>query len=261
MDGLKQVQDTQRARLDGESSFDSCIRTLTALKDLEIPTSIRTTLTKLSCDSFPEFCGYLDKSFPLITNISFDAIGLTGKGSSQKSKMPEPGQICKSIGRARSETSSFRISSHLINLERYGYYCQSADLGNAIFLSPSDHVSLCQENTSPNSINDGKLLIGSYDSSENPEINPYSTLGRFEEACASLLCAACPALYTCSGGCRSRIKFVSGSPSLDPDTQYWCNLARSLLKQELHDCFLDSSLYPKAKRVSSDDGSIEIISF
>lgn len=261
MDGLKHVQDTQRTRLDSQSSFDKCIQTLSALGDLEIATSIRATLTKRSCCGFPDFCRHLDRQFPFVSDVSFDAVSLTGKGSSQRNEMPEPDLLCKSIGEARSATTNLRISTHLINLERYGYYCQSTDFGNAIFLSTSNYISLCQECTRASSDANDKFLIGTYDDSGSPQIRPFTTLGRFEEACASPVCGSCPALYTCSGGCHSRIRFSSGSPSADSDTQYWCALMKRLLKQELHDCFSDANLYPNAERINSDNGSFRAIVF
>lgn len=247
MDGVKSVQDRQRPRVDGLSSFDFCTEFIDEISRFGISIAIRSTLTKRSSAAFLDFVKLVDAQYPNINYIQVEPMSITGRGCNEKDQQPSVEEMYKIIAEARAmDLEHTRVSNHNMRLDRYGSYCGSADFGTTIYVSTSNYISACQECTTPNATLGCKHIVGEYDHND-PIICDIEKVYRWNEVKESKQCKDCIALFVCAGGCRAKMDTQQGKTIKNERSLYWCSLTKELIKLEIHDCIFTSHHYQNSR--------------
>ena len=253
MDGIAPVQDMQRKRRDGASSFQKCMQFIEAANRQNITLTVRSTMTKHSFEQFPEFVSYLDKNYPFIRNLYIDTISSTGRGKAIHSERLNTDEMCEAIRRARSLSLTNLIVSHYnMDLSRYSYYCGPADRTSSVYISPNEYITVCPEHATPTCEANDPFIVGHYDN-DAPIITDNGWKSRWEQVKKVGQCRCCVALYFCAGGCRTKIAISESGKIKDQESLYWCELTQKLAIIEIHDCVYDERLYPSAQRFTFND--------
>ena len=257
IDGLQPIQDNQRRRLDGHSSFERCLSFLDTIQMLNASISLRSTLIKESVKAFPAFVRFVDSRYPFVKRINIDSLSLSGRALSVSSSRPSVDSIVRLVKMIREDNlSNLDISYHGVDLRRLAYFCSPADLGSTIYIGPSSYISLCQENPYPNEKLGTSHIVGTYDTNGFPLLNDFRTMNRWSKVKSSKQCRNCAALFFCAGGCKAKIRFSPNDAIEDSDSLYWCELAKELTPVEIHDSVFRRSLYPGAVRKTCRIGGV-----
>ena len=252
IDGVRDVQDRQRPRADGGSSFERCVRAMRSAESEGLPFSVRSTVTSVSLHRLNDFFQFLDNEFACDISVSIDTISLSGRGANKQGLRPTPEAFAKVFAELRG--APFRkvhLVNHYANLERYSHFCGAMDKAGCIYVSPSELVSTCQETCERHPVMGDDHIVGAF-SDGRFVFRQAGRESRWARASSGEPCKSCIALSFCAGGCRTKISSVPPDP-FDEEAGYWCELTRRLAEVELLECARNRSLYPTAQRMALDN--------
>ena len=205
-DGIMRIQDEQRPRLDGTSSWEFVSHLLDRLRDARIYCYVRATVTSHNKDYLEEFCQYIFNNYSYIRHISISPVENAGRAIEKEDL---------SISKAEYA----RIASELKRKFLDRIRC-------SLFDSMYSHTSFCDAYNGKHLIvvSSGNL-VKCFLEAANPDIdvdyiNYYYLKGTFvknEQVSSCVIpegCPDCVAYYVCYGGCprlypRNKAGFLS----------------------------------------------------
>ncbi len=228
MDGLTDIQNRQRPKLNGSGSFDDVVRGLKALIHQEVRLAVRTTVTghnQAEIVAFLEFCA--DLGCKEIITIPYSAVG---RGATAVPPV-DPEIFVDNYMRAfeRAQELAVRLSTTTDDFRRIRARFCGAD-GRNFAVMPDGSVSCCSRITKREDPLASVFFIGSISEAgvriDQGRVRSLRDLNLY----SFRQCDECFARFTCAGGCPSDRLTFGELP------KEHCTIVRSIIWYKLRRC-------------------------
>lgn len=224
MDGIKEIHDKRRIRIDKTGTFDVICRGIDMLLSMGIKVSLRINVDRVNIDSLKQFVNFVDeKGWDKHQNFICDIAPVTDHHASNSIEgLMAENEIVNKIAEIFPDDKShnsifkmtmFRVLNHLNNSlelnsatqETYSMftYCEANALRFYVF-SPDGYVYAC-----PETVGNKEMAIGTYDNelkliSEKVDKWSKRSILRMPK------CADCKIAPFCGGGCAYAAVTING---------------------------------------------------
>ena len=221
LDGPRDVHDAHRVKINGEGSFDNCMRGLLLLQKYKVNFGIRATITKESVDRMIEMV-LIAKA--LNCGIKLEPLTITGRAEENNIPLDYAYYYLK-FQEAKDVAKQLNVhitSIFFHKLQPRGEFC--AGNGGMFCLTPENKISSCTRVTRTidsladqfiiGEIKDGQIVVDEEKIQNLKQLN----INNFYQ------CQNCPAKWHCVGGCHhARLSNMGQMP------QEYCDLMKVIL--------------------------------
>jgi len=206
LDGPKDIQDIQRPKKDGSSSYEDVLETVQYLEENHIDYGIRATITNNSINRLQEIASFFTSIAPSAVGYSLEPLNQCGRCTKTNTSAVNMGIFAEEFIKAKASLSQenkkkihysgARPNSLVLN------FCGAS--GKNFFITPDGHVTACLE---VSNISDPRSKIFFYGKeSENGFNFDETKLKTLSSICVKNMpnCEKCFAKYSCAGDCPSR---------------------------------------------------------
>lgn len=207
LDGSEKIQNLQRPMIKGKGSFRAAMRGIANLKNVEIPFSIRATVTSKSVREMPDFVRFLAEN--VFTSgegtVHFEPISLCGKAkdSEELDVMPVDYVFYYREARQVGTELGIRVTCTLDTFKRDTLQYCGASFGTMFCVCPGGEVSACSRITKKQDRGSELFFYGAFDANSAEPVMDSSAHQRIVEHGGLPLnpCAECFARWNCQGFC------------------------------------------------------------
>jgi uncharacterized protein len=227
LDGLEDIQNLQRPKINGKGSFDDAITGLKALLNAGVQVGIRTTVTGDNQETMPDFVKYcIELGCKNITLMPFSAVGRGADGIAPLNKEIFVRKFLEAQKIAKQFGIKLRMPGGEIAKVRSSI-CGAC--GRNCEITPEGDISCCSRVTKKDDPLSKIFFVGQVTELgfriDQEKVNALTELNLYSYK----ECADCYIKYQCSGGCHyDRLSF-NGMPT------NWCEIAREVVWHELRD--------------------------
>ena len=235
LDGTMDIQDAQRPKANGDSSFYSVLNTISFLENNKFNYGIRTTITKQSVSKMPEIIQFLHVISPSLKSFHLEPLAECGRCKTTKLESPSPKDFIKYMLQAREISDKLEIEIYYSGskLEKINYsFCGAA--GRNFFVTPSGNVTTCLEVCREEDNRAKIFLIGKYDPDKKEFIFDEQKIKKLRKRVVQDIphCSDCFAKYNCSGDCLAKVYSIAKDLN-GTNKNPRCSINRTLLYDEI----------------------------
>jgi uncharacterized protein len=232
MDGLPEVQDTQRPAPSGKPSSEAVLQTIRAFDAANFPYGIRITVTAASVERLPQSVAYvLEHAHP--KHIQVEPMYVLGRGRANGLDVDPPAFVegfhaAKKLAQARGVDFFYSAARVDVLTDRFCTSC-----GEGFSLTPQGLVSSCYEVPDPSFEFGDQFIVGQFDERDSRYVFDEEKLARLRAHTVERVpwCQDCFCKWHCGGDClyKSRHAMVDGKFVGDPR----CEVTRALTLDQI----------------------------
>lgn len=192
-DGVTKIQDEQRPRLDGKSSWGFVKHLLERLREVDLYCYIRATVTSRNIDHLEEFCRYMLDNYSYIKHINISPVEYVGRAMEQDDLSISKEEYSCVANELKEKFVDMIRCSLFDAMYSHANFCD-AYKGKHLIVTSSGNLVKCFLEAANSNIDEN--YINYYYREGNFVKNEQSSLVVIPDSCLK-----CIAYYSCYGGC------------------------------------------------------------